>query len=371
MNDANPLTSATKLSATALILQDGTIVTLAPENGQKSSYLMLAMQVVELTWRRIAVAAIVGIALGLILYIVSPRKYQASIIIESGPVAQSLDQDGKFTGVLGGGVRGLLGGSGALPQMTKDFLQLLHSNMVGGELLKNQAIRKKLFGDQWDPTTQSWHAPRGIIATLASGIKVLTGRPAWTPPGPEHIKKYLDMNLTISPLGDGMLQQVSVVSSDPKWSAYLLNETIRAADQYLRVRESRRSQASIKYWQQQIDSSGAQDIRAALIGNIVDAKRRVVFANVDLPFAVEVVDPVIIPTLPVGPSPLFMIGLSVALCIVLSFLPMLVRYVRAKLNREEDEYVEQERQYGFAPFSWIGSLAESFTRAGHRRPPQY
>jgi hypothetical protein len=316
---------ATPLSATALVLQDGTIVSLAVERPERRSYVRVAAAFLRTAWREMALGALAGILVGFALLWLLPRSWVAQTVIEPSPVAQSLDQEGRLTNLVSGGIRGLLGSEGALPQMTKDFLQLLDSNAVAATLLKDPRVKAEAFADQWDSATGTYHPPTGLRYLITRSIKSLLGMPAWHPPGPEEMRRYLGMHLTIAPIGDGTLQQLSMRTSNAEWSAYLLNKAVKAADQYLRNREALRSRASIDYWQKQMNSTTAQDLRSALIANIVDAQRRVVFAGIDLPFAVDISDPIIVPRIPAGPSPMKVMLGSILGGILLSQLPRLWR----------------------------------------------
>jgi hypothetical protein len=341
MNDDESSQNATPLSASALVLQDGTIVTLAAGRRETRSYGLLAVRLVSASWRRALKGAAAGIVLGFAAFAMMDKSYDATTVIESSPVSASMELQGKISGALGGGVQSLLGGPSAMPQMTKDFLQLLDSNVVSVALLKDPVVRANMFPDEWDSKTQTWHKPPGAIAALRLAVKNLFGGAIWAPPNPEAVKDYLESHLTIAPLGDGSIQQLTIESEDPQWSAYLLSHTVKAADNYLRVREAKRSGISIDYWQKQLDKAGAQDTRAALIANIVDAERRVVFAGVDVPFAIDIVDPVLVPNVPSGPSLWRTLLVWALLGVLLSFVPVLYRNLRAYWRRalpQRDEY---------------------------------
>ncbi len=329
MNSHQVPGAATPLSATALVLQDGTIVALAAERRSGRANAAGLARFLARSWRNLAWGALCGALFGFFLFLVLPKSYEAKTVIEPSPVAQSLDQQGRLTNLVSGGVRSLLSGDSGLPQMTKDFLQLLNSNIVADSLLKDPRIAAKVFPTSWDPKTQSFHEPTGLPHLMAKTVKGLLGMGGtWIPPGPETMRLYIGSRLTISPIGDGMLQQLTMRTNNAEWSAYLLSKMVKASDQYLRARESRRSQASIDYGQAQLNGVIAQDVRAALISNIVDAQRRVVFAGVDLPFAVDIEDPIIVPRAPAGPNFLLLLLGSIVAGMLLSFTPSLWRRTR-------------------------------------------
>jgi hypothetical protein len=288
----------TALNATALVLQDGTIVSLSTERGEIAGSFY---RILKLLWKEkllLAVGLGIGIAVGIFSAWTWPHKYVARVIVEPGPVADSLNQ---------GGLLSSLGSSlspfGAqLPQMEKDFLQLLQSNAVAENLLKDRSITTRVFANEWDVEGKIWRAPRTPYALFVQASHLMLGQPAWVAPNVSRMKLFLEQNLIISPIGDGSLQQISISTRNPQMSADILKAAINAADNYLRAREATRAHASIRYWQSQLDRTSSQDLRNALIAAIVDSQRRAVFADVDLPFSIDVTDPVIVPDTPSAPG---------------------------------------------------------------------
>jgi hypothetical protein len=329
MEDDREAGKATPLSASALVLQDGTIITLAAEHRAGPRVVDAVLQLVEKIWKRAAQAIGAGIVLGVVVFLILPRTYEATLIVEAGTAAMMVEQSNRSGGILSGGVRSLIGGSGAMPQTTKDFLELLHSKTVGGELLKDPVIRRHMFGRQWDEKTGTWRRPEGAVAAALRFLRSVRGRPPWQPPGPEEVKRYLEGHLKIAPLGDGSLQQVSIRSRNAEWSAYLLSHTVAAADQYLKAREAKRASTGIDYWQERLDRASEQDVRAALIQNIVDAQRRLVLTGGDLPYAVDIVDPVLTPKAPAGPKLFGVVVTCVLLSLFAAFTPVVWRKMGA------------------------------------------
>lgn len=341
MNNQSDSLNATPLSASALVLQDGTIVSLVAQRGPRRAYFALVMRFLIGSWRNMLVGAIGGVLLGIVLLWILPTKWEARTVVEPSPVSQSLDQQGRISNLVSGGVRSLLSAD-ALPQMTKDFLQLLKSNLVGDTLLKDPRVAAEVFPTAWDAQTKSFREPTTFRHSISVIVNSALGRPRWSAPGPEMMRAYLDDHLTISPIGDGTLQELTMQTDKAEWSAYLLGRILRISDQYLREREARRSQASIDYWQRQLNATVAQDVRTALISNINDAQRRLVFAGIDLPFAVDIDDPVIVPKVPSGPRPPQILLGSIVAGILLSFLPRLMRAVWRSVRGPRDSYEPAE-----------------------------
>jgi uncharacterized protein involved in exopolysaccharide biosynthesis len=316
---------ATPLNASALVLTDGTIVSLASESRMRAGTLIgQAFGIIRRYWFRLLLGGLLGLAAGFGLMQVLSPSYTASVVIEPGQVSQSLENEGKLSALTSS-----LSAFDTLPQMTKDFLQLVQSNIVAARLMNDPSIMQRLFAEDWDPERKVWRQPEGWASRLRGWARVAMGRPAWEPPNIDRVNAALAAMVKIKAVGDGMIQEISIEMKNPESAAAILNAVVLAADETLREREAARLKASVDYWQNLLSRAASLENRNALINNIQDAEKRAVFANVDLPFSIDILDPVVTPVTPSGPRGLLVVLACVFLGIMLSLLTILLRRERS------------------------------------------
>ncbi len=310
---------ATPLNASALVLTDGTIVSLASESRMRAGTLVgQAFGIIRRYWFRLLFGGILGFIAGCGLMQVLAPTYTASVVIEPGQVSQSLENEGKLSALATS-----LSAFDTLPQMTKDFLQLVQSNIVAARLMNDQSIMQRLFAEDWDPERRIWRQPENWVSQLKGWVRVAMGRPAWEPPNIDRVNAALSAMIKIKAIGDGMIQEISIDMKNPESASAILNAVVLAADETLREREAARLKASIDYWQNLLSRAASLENRNALIDNIQDAEKRAVFANVDLPFSIDILDPVVTPVTPSGPRGMlvvlggFMVGVMISLLTIL------------------------------------------------------
>ncbi len=327
MSDKNSENRPTiALDATALVLQDGTIVSLSASRESGANIFRSTATLIIKNKRMLLLGIVGGVLLGLIATWTLPRTYSARIVVEPGAIADTLNQGGLLNHLSNS-----LNPFGAqIPQMEKDFLQLLQSNAIASKLLHDQKIIVEMFPEEWDSRSKSWRPSPSLTASVMRSAHLIMGGRVWSPPDVDRVKEYIKTHLTISPISDGSLQEISLTTGNPKFAAMLLSALVQAADDYLRNRESMRASASIKYWQAQLDRATSQDLRNALIAAIVDSQRRAVFADVDLPFSVEVTDPVSVPDRSSGPKALLVMVGAIFLGLAISVFWIVYREFRAK-----------------------------------------
>jgi len=315
---------ATPLNASALVLTDGTIVSLASDSRMRVGSLVgQAFGILRRYWFRLLIGGILGFLAGCGLMQVLAPTYTASVVIEPGQVSQSLDNEGKVSALASS-----LSAFDSLPQMTKDFLQLVQSNIVAARLMSDQSIMVRLFPSEWDAERKVWRQPQGWKDQARGWVRTLMGRPAWEPPNIDRINTALAGMIKIKAVGDGMIQEISIDMGDPESASAILNAVVLAADETLREREAARLKASVEYWQDLLSRAASLENRNALIANIQDAEKRAVFANVDLPFSIDILDPVVTPVTPSGPRGLLVVMAGFVVGVMLSLLTILRRSSR-------------------------------------------
>ncbi len=251
--------------------------------------------------RVILITIAIFFAIGLIDYRVSPKVYEATMVLSSAPGSMTNPSPGG--GTLSGAARliGLGGPSGTAGVEYTKFQSLLTSSALA-ERLTNTGVLQLMYPERWDAASHSWKSPSGFFADIKSGIKSLIGSPQGHDPNEQDVLQFLRGNLNQDLSLQTSLLTLSVTSPDQDFAKEALARIHREADNILRDAARRRSQRRIEYLQATLRSVTAVEQRQALIDLLNQETQTSMMIESDPNYSADIVDPPSISPSPVSPK---------------------------------------------------------------------
>lgn len=188
------------------------------------------------------------------------------------------------------------------------FVESLLSRDLANDIAKNQDIMVALYGNQWDPITETWFEPP--ISTLAQvkqwlrGVLGLAPALPWHAPNGENIQSFLSDNLRVNqdPRKTYMVT-LTLTSNSRDFSIRFLNLLVQTADERLRQKALERARVYISYLTAKLNTVTVAEHRDALTQALGEQERYAMVASSGKPFAAEVFQSPWASNLPASPSP--------------------------------------------------------------------
>ncbi|OAI44860.1 hypothetical protein AYO42_00665 [Rhizomicrobium sp. SCGC AG-212-E05] len=188
------------------------------------------------------------------------------------------------------------------------FIESMRSRDLANDIAKNHDIMVALYGDQWDPITQTWHEPpAGKMAGFKLWLRGLLGlapTQPWHAPNGENIQGFLSSSLQLiqDPRKTYMLT-LKLTSGSRDFSIKFLNVLVKTADERLRRKAVERAQTYINYLTAKLATVTVSEHRDALTQSLGEQERYAMVASSGKPFAAEVFQSPWASNLPESPSP--------------------------------------------------------------------
>lgn len=269
----------------------------------------------RIAWQRkwlIACGTLVfGIA-GVILTVLAPRKYSASIVVD--PVTTS-PQMGNLGGL--GAIANEFGGLASLaglrmPQENSqraETIAVLQSRALTERYISANNLLPVLFASQWNAKTRRWKATRKREAPTL-----------WT------ANKYFKSKIReVDSDPKTGLVTLTITWSDPQTSADWANGLVKMTNEYLRQKAIEESQRNIAYLTQQVSKTDDVGIKQAIYRIMQSEISKIMLARGEQQYALKVIDPAQAPERPTSPKPALWIIASLFVGAFLSFLLALIR----------------------------------------------
>ena len=188
------------------------------------------------------------------------------------------------------------------------FVESLLSRDLANDIAKNQDIMVALYGNQWDPITQTWFEPPISTAAQAKqwlrGVLGLAPTLPWHAPNGENIQNFLSDNLRVNqdPRKTYMVT-LTLTSNSRDFSIRFLNLLVQTADERLRQKALERARVYISYLTAKLNTVTVAEHRDALTQALGEQERYAMVASSGKPFAAEVFQSLWASNLPASPSP--------------------------------------------------------------------
>jgi hypothetical protein len=267
--------------------------------------------VAKQSWRLILACAAFG-------FVIAALSLQGAIY--TYPVEMQVTTVQSTSGSGGGGGRSLSQLSGlaslaniSMPSTQNEiqfqlFVESLLSRDLANDIAKNQDIMVALYGNQWDPITETWFEPPISTAAKAKqwlrGVLGLAPTLPWHAPNGENIQSFLSDNLRVNqdPRKTYMVT-LTLTSNSRDFSVRFLNLLVQTADERLRQKALERARVYISYLTAKLNTVTVAEHRDALTQALGEQERYAMVASSGKPFAAEVFQSPWASNLPASPSP--------------------------------------------------------------------
>lgn len=254
----------------------------------------------------LAAALLAAVATLLALRLIEP---QYSAVMTVGPAARN---GAAAMGLRVGGGRFAPTAPGAPDELLSDFAryqELLRATPVAERLLAEPGMARRLFADRWDAAAQAWRASPGVWAAVKRAGLALAGRPSWSgPPDAVALAQLLHRQITVSPVGTGAMRRIVFRHADRDFALAVLGRVAAAADGHLRDEAARRAKAQVDFVRARLRETAIIEYREALTQVLADEERALMALGIDLPYAVDVIEPPHAAALPDWPEALLLAG---------------------------------------------------------------
>ena len=255
------------------------------------------------SWRALAIWALVGATISLIISSIAKPVATASVVLKPLPY----NEDPSYVGRLNTGVFPSLSALGApqSPPAISLYVATLHSMEVADSLLKVGKVPRLLYPQLWNSARGTWR-PRSAFAQEVAALRSVFGMPPAQPPySPTAFHSTLNSIYTFTTFGEAENQRAvgqSVSASDTyvlsvedanaitalKILTALHDTTIRQ----IRSRELSQTASIVAALKELYQRTEKHALRTMLAKNLVQAEQRLLLLqNPTYPVAVEVVDP--------------------------------------------------------------------------------
>lgn len=193
-----------------------------------------------------------------------------------------------------------LGGGGG-NAMLFSYLNLLQSNEVAGALIKNDHFERELYNGAIDPATGRWR--HTWLASIRGAISEVFGFRRSDSPTLEDVRLKLKQMLVIDQDQLTNLVTVSCTSASQTLCRDTLLAVNREAETSLNQMRRRQAEQTRDYIEQVLPAITEGDVRANMIGSLLDAKTQIAMSNLNRPIGASVLDPPLVPSEPSFPRP--------------------------------------------------------------------
>ncbi len=238
--------------------------------------------------------------LGAVLFLIfTTHKYVADVYI--GPNENALSQytpKSSFGSLAG--AAGLFGGNEG-----GDFSKisdLITSELVARQLLKDSEIVEVYFPEIWDEKAGRWLPAKGIIATMKGAVAEIFGRPAWTPPDEKALSEILKKDFSSSSVGETQMKKISYAHKNPRIAKNILMKSLHIADSIIKQGNLLQIKNNINYLENRLPTIPLVEVRNQLTIQLAEEEKKKMVLESDLPYAYSQLDSIFVDSSPSRPS---------------------------------------------------------------------
>ncbi len=274
----------------------------------------------------VIVSAIASVALALYL----PDRYKAVTVV--APVEK--DSGSTLTG-FGDNISslaGLTGVSGGTVAEIDIVLETLQSRKFVLDFIDRHDIMLPLMaGYRWDPKTDELIYDSSIYNTEQ---KKWTFKHYGVPPQEYVYDEFIDKLSVVTDVTTGIIK-ISFESPSPKLAQEWVDWLIRDVNEFQRLKDIEKSDASIKYLQEQIALTTITEVRNIFYELIKEQHKIRLLANTREEYSLSIIDPASVPDIKSGPNRLLIVILGVFTGFFFGFL--MIYSVHLFINRNSSD----------------------------------
>jgi hypothetical protein len=256
----------------------------------------------RIMWAAVLLCLLVGSAL-----IVLPLpQYTVTFIVY--PAQSDSDKQG-LSGTLSSlaaPLAGLIGSSATSDVQPFDlFMQLIMSPRLTEKLIAmDKDALPKIFFKEWDPVSKKFYPPHDPLSIIERTFDYIFGLPAYEPPTAARLATWLSSYLTITPINNTSMNQISFSTPYPTFGNRFLKEMSSLADGIIRDEALKLTDIQIAYLENKLAQTQTVDYRATLLSLLSQEETTRMSINKDLPYAAAVLQGSYASDLPTWPNAL-------------------------------------------------------------------
>jgi uncharacterized protein involved in exopolysaccharide biosynthesis len=234
-------------------------------------------------WKTIVGITIICVGLAVAYALNVPVVFKAETLL-----APATEEDPSASSALSqfGGLAAMVGISIPSDSNIDQVVATLKSRKFLRTYINQNNLIPVLFDDIWDADEQVW--------TVSSEEDEPTEQKA--------INHFKDNVLAISEPKKSELITLSISWKDPVVASQWANDLVEQLNVQLRKQAITDSQKRVGYLEQELAKTTLQDMRAVLYNLLESEKQKAMLANVNEDFALEVIDPAVVPEIPFKPN---------------------------------------------------------------------
>lgn len=240
------------------------------------------MLIILRSWKLIAIITVLCTGVAVIVAVLTPDMYRAETLLtpvreENSGIPSSLSQFGGFASLAG------------ISIPADSDIERVFATLESRQFLKKYISKKNLlpvlFYELWDEKQKAWHvSSEQSEPTVESGFSVLKGA------------------INVDTNNKSGLIVLSVTWRKPEAAAELANNLVKELNEQMREQAIADSNRRVGYLEQELAKTTLQDMRSVLYNLLESEKQKAMLANVNEDFALEVIDPAVLPRSPFEPN---------------------------------------------------------------------
>ena len=259
-------------------------VMVSPEPSEKEDQIDLFELIRTLLngWKTIVAFTIFCAVIATLYSLKAPEIFKAETLL--APVQEENSASNSSLGQLGG-FAAMAGVSMPSDSKVQRVLATLRSRDFMKKYISKRNLLPILFDDLWDEEKKAWKLGQNEVApTVESGFSV-----------------FRDSIEVVEDKTTGLIS-VSVSWTDANLAAEWANDLVDQLNEQMRAQAIEDSKNRMLYLEQELAKTSLQDMRRVLYNLLESENQKAMLANVNVDFALEVIDPAVVPSIRQSPN---------------------------------------------------------------------
>ena len=264
------------------------------------------------SWKLIVLVAFLCTSLSIVFAFLAPKVYRANILLALAQEEASgiSSAKGQFEGLAA-----MTGISIPHDTQTEQVLATLQSRKFISFFIKENSLTPLLFQELWDIKKKEWMVQEDMKPTMQDAIA-----------------RFKDVLYVDEDKKSGLIA-LSILWEDPEVAARWANELVRQLNKQLRNKAIEDSTKRVGYLEQELAKVTIRDLRSVLYNLLEFEKKKAMLANVNEDFALEVIDPAVVPETRESPKRKLIVLFGGACGVFLGILLVFIKQFILKLKQ--------------------------------------
>ena len=224
-------------------------------------------------WKTILLITIVCVGFAVAYALHAPEEFKAEILL-----APASEEESSVPTILNqyGGLAAMAGISIPSDSNLEKTVATLESRKFLSQYIDRKKLLPVLFEEIWDAESQSW-----LVQTQED-----------EPTQQKAVETFKSI-LSVDDVKNSGMIRLSIYWKDPTIAAEWANDLVKQLNEQLRNKAIADSQKRVGYLEQELAKTTLQDMRVVLYNLLESEKQKAMLANVNVDFALEVIDPAV------------------------------------------------------------------------------